>query len=106
MGESEKLVCAAIKYKRKFHLFYQYVFGKTHGDCIVKFAELNLPSAKRNLKIEKQGFWTTKGRFVDRIEAKQIALEAGQISEKYEREELYSEYILWYANTYATAENY
>lgn len=106
MGESEKLVCAAIKYKRKFHLFYQHVYGKNHSECIKKFAELNLPRNKRNLKVEEQGFWTTKGRFVDRIEAKQIALEAEQISERYEREELYSEYILWYANTYATAENY
>ena len=106
MEHQEKLVCAAIKYKKKFHLFYQYVFGKTHGDCIVKFAELNLTSAKRNMKAEKQGFWTTRGRFVDRIEAKQIALKAEQISERYEREELYSEYILWYAGTYATEENY
>ena len=106
MGVEEKLVCAAIKYKKKFHLFYQYVYGKNHGDCIVKFTELNLPSAKRNLKAEKQGFWTTKGRFVDRIEAKQIALEAGQISDRYEREELYSEFVNWYACTCATEENY
>ena len=106
MESEEKLVCAAIKYKRKFHLFYQYVYGKNHSECIKKFAELNLPRNKRNLKVEEQGFWTTKGRFVDRIKAKEIALISGQISENYKNVLLYSEYILWYASSYATEENY
>ena len=105
MRPEEKIVCAAIRYKRKFHLFYQYVYGKTHADCITKFKELNIPSSKRNLKVEKSGFWTTKGKFVDRVEAKQIALEAGQVSKNYNKDFLYSEFVMWYASTYATEEN-
>ena len=40
-----------------------------------------------------QGFLTSKGRFVDRVEAKRIAVEAGQVKET-EFRQLYSE-DLW-----------
>ena len=49
------------------------------------------------MKKETKGFWTTKGRFVNRKEAKQIALNACQISSNYEKEELFSDYVRWYA---------
>lgn len=93
----EKIVCACIKYKKKYHLLYDYVFGNTHAECIRRFADMDLPTSKRNMKKEKQGFWTTNGRFVDRKKAKEIALNAGQISPNYDKDVLYSEYISWYA---------
>ena len=93
----EKIVSACIKYKKKHHLFYDYVFGNTHAECIRRFADMDLSTSKRNMKKEKQGFWTTNNRFVDRTEAKMIALNAGQISPNYDKDVLFSEYISWYA---------
>ena len=93
----EKIVCACIKYKKKHHLFYNYVFGNSHSECIRRFVELDLPVVKRNMDKEKQGFWTTNNRFVERKEAKEIALKAGQISSNYNKDILYSEDISWYA---------
>ena len=51
----------------------------------------------RDMSAEKSGFLTTEGRFVDQVEAKQIAVNAGQISEKYQREKLYPGFIDWNA---------
>lgn len=97
MNNEEKLVSAAIRYKKKRGIFYHYVYGKTHGECFFQLLEMGLPSHKRNMKKETKGFWTTKGRFVNRKEAKQIALNACQISSNYEKEELFSNYVRWYA---------
>lgn len=51
----------------------------------------------RLTKMDDQGFLTNTGRFVDRIEAKKIALETGQCTEEscvVKGEDLYSE-DLW-----------
>lgn len=91
----EKIQSAAIKYKRKNQKTYSYAFGKSHAQCIMEFVSLNLPVSKRDMNFERQGFWTTENRFVDRFEAKEIALKAKQIPDTYDKGELYSEFINW-----------
>ena len=41
---------------------------------------MELYCTMRDMSAEKSGFLTTEGRFVDQVEAKQIAVNAGQIS--------------------------
>ena len=87
----EYILCAAIK--RKFpnnctpyhdgtndicnieigyrhHDIYQRFKCKTPEECILSF------------KMDDQGFYTSKGRFVDRYEGMKIAYEAGQVDEE------------------------
>ena len=94
---TEKIVCATIKYKKKYNLCYNYVYGYSHLECLERFIDLNLPEAKRNMNKEKQGFWTTNGRFIERLEAKKIAIISGQVPYGYNKDVLCSEDILWYA---------
>jgi hypothetical protein len=51
--------------------------GERHGDIM---RENFLAGHEENFHGAIQGFWTQDGRFVDREEAANIALEAGQIS--------------------------
>lgn len=87
----EYILCAAIKRKTPRNLevyhrgkndIHEIEIGYRHPDIIQRF--------KGELDIHQQGFYTSKGRFVDRITAKQIAEEAGQI-EKLDTTLLYSE---------------
>lgn len=66
----EKIICSAIKYPDAIFL------GKRHCDCF-KLAAVN--NKKWSYKNESQGFWTNKDRFVGRIEARKIAIKAGQL---------------------------
>jgi hypothetical protein len=74
--------------------------GYRHHDILQRFAADNFENQQLSLKMEDQGFYTSKGRFVDRYEGMRIAYESGQVSEdiafKHNKEEynkLYSEDI-------------
>jgi hypothetical protein len=75
MEEKEFILCAAIDYNGII------IVGTRHSDC---YATLKLLSIEFNKKVElppreKQGFLTSKNRFVDRKEAWKIAKENNQI---------------------------
>lgn len=75
-----KVICAAIR-DNNLNIYE----GKRHNDCIWLMTRYGVSP-----KGCEQGFLVTGGYFVDRITAKQIAIESGQIKEsKYK--ELYSE---------------
>jgi len=88
------IICAAIWYKNniKYHnvprnIEYGIVVGGwRHGNCI-SILEAMFPNREYILKNKDgettiQGFLTSDGMFVDRVEAGAIAFEAGQ-TEKY-----------------------
>lgn len=52
-------------------------FGKCHGDCFHKAHYIKI---KLCTKADSQGFVTSKGRFVNRMEGAAIAFKSGQIS--------------------------
>lgn len=52
------------------------IFGQNHGHCFMKAQAIGLQMKK---DADAQGFVTSRGRFVTRKEAGEIALEAGQI---------------------------
>lgn len=91
----EKIKAAAIKYRRKGKTEFEYVWGASHDYCIMALCFIDLYPNMRDMNVEESGFITTEGRFVGRAEANKIALEAGQISKFYDKEELYSEFINW-----------
>lgn len=78
----EYILCAAIK-RNKPHKpdpYYdndlaQIEIGYRHHDIISRFYKHNVLSQK----ISDQGFYTSKGRFVNRYEAMEIAYNCGQI---------------------------
>lgn len=65
--------------------------GQRHVQCI---ENQYYHSNNYNKKLTVQGFWTNKNRFLDRYEAKQLALANGQLTEDTKYAELYSE-DLW-----------
>ena len=81
MSDKEYILCAAIKRKtprdcKPYHEGANDIcdieIGYRHHDIIQRFG-------KDVLDLSKQGFYTSKGRFVGRTGAYFIALEAGQI---------------------------
>ena len=54
--------------------------GYRHHDIFHRFN--NKGDYEVSILMEDQGFYTSKGRFVDRYEAMKIAYEAGQVSEE------------------------
>jgi len=101
----EQIICAAIWYKElPTQTFLPknidkglVVLGYRHPHCIDIVRVL---SGKRTVEIApdgvgktKQGFYTNLNRFVDRAEARQIALAAGQIEDDktYSTKDLFSE---------------
>ena len=56
---------------------------------------MDLYPTMRDMDVEEQGFTTSAGRFVNRIEAKEIALKAKQIPATYKKDILFSEFIDW-----------
>jgi hypothetical protein len=66
----EKIECSAIKYSNAIFL------GKRHCDCFRVAATKNQRYSKMR---EVQGFLTSRDRFVDRAEARLIAIRAGQL---------------------------
>jgi len=93
----ERIICSAIWYKelprtidaRGFQPINTdsgiVVCGLRHGNCIATVKELsNLRTVKLapdGVGESVQGFLTNLNRFVDRTEARQIALTAGQIDD-------------------------
>lgn len=67
------------------------IVGKRHCDCFEIAFKCGLKYANRDVR---QGFLTTKNRFLDRYEAKSLALANGQLKEDTMIAELYSE-DLW-----------
>lgn len=77
-GGKEYILCAAIRRKtprdcKPYHDndICNIEIGYRHHDILQRFGKEVLPS--------KQGFYTSRGRFVDREEAYRIAVEAGQV---------------------------
>lgn len=84
MENKEYILCAAIKrittkdcVKHYYNNdIYDIEIGYRHCDIFGRFKE------EVSRKSFDQGFYTSKGRFVDRKEAMQIAIECGQVLEK------------------------
>lgn len=93
--EIEKIRSAAIMYRKKGDIEFHYIEGRSHAQCIETFSVMDLYSSMRDTEAEIQGFMTTKDRFVDRVEALEIARKAGQVKESYTKDYLISEVIDW-----------
>jgi len=90
----ERIKAAAIKYRLKGQEEFDIVWGPNHAYCINWFSFADIYRSMRDLKNEQQGFLTNTERFVDRVEALEIAINAGQIDkETYRYDELYSEFV-------------
>lgn len=92
----ERILCAAIWYVDDNEYPYQpknikngYVWcGRRHHNIINLRAKLlGLPTRRNAI----QGFLTNTDRFVDRIEANEIAIKAGQVEGNVSGDELISE---------------
>jgi hypothetical protein len=70
--QKEKIVHAAVISKNSKMIF----LGKSHADC---FEQADYVGVKTDGKALKQGFFTSKGRFVIREIAARIAVKAGQV---------------------------
>lgn len=93
----ERILCAAIHFNDKIEYVHQpkniksglVVCGRRHHNCFAIFAALKgQPEGRIGMDIT-QGFITDTDRFVDREEALQIALKAGQTTTT--NSELFSE---------------
>ena len=77
----EKIKCAAIKYRLISEPETdKIVGGYDHAYCMDYFRLAEIYPNKRIEAAEMEGFLTTSDRFVDRYEAYEIALKAGQIN--------------------------
>ena len=91
MFTSEYILCPAIRritprkscnyHQNDIHLIEM---GYCHHDILMRFR------GEVSIKPEDQGFYTSKGRFVDRYEAYKIAKIAGQVEDKKYKMVLYS----------------
>lgn len=94
-NSKEYILCAAIRRQvpRDCHPYYdgdndicEIEIGYRHHDIYQRFNDRkkypNYEDCPLSLKMEDQGFYTSKGRFVDRYEGMEIAYLAGQVSEK------------------------
>lgn len=61
------------------------MYGHCHAACIDTLSFMDIYSSMRDLTREVQGYMTTRGRFVDRIEAMKIAREANQLRNPYNK---------------------
>ena len=93
-NRKEYILCAAIARKspRKCNPYHDGTneicdieIGYRHHDIIARFNDENI------LDKHSQGFYTSRGRFVSRREAMQIAIECGQVDKALEGGRLYSE---------------
>ena len=85
----EYILCAAIRRKQPregspywdgTNDIMNIEIGYRHHDIFHRFN--NKGDYEVSILMEDQGFYTSKGRFVDRYEAMKIAYEAGQVSEE------------------------
>lgn len=75
MENKEKVVMAAIKfYSNDSPDFPTIMTARRHVDILERLNFTNIYSFN-----EVEGFWTSKNRFVDRYEAKEIAVAANQL---------------------------
>ena len=77
-----KIVCAANKFYFKNNLPPIVICGLRHWDAIMHMAVTSFDKelwAQRDREAETQGFIDTKGVFLDRREAWEVANAAGQI---------------------------
>lgn len=72
----EKVIAAAIQFYNIETKSYVTLTGIRHAEI---FHDMFLLQINYDKKLSKQGFLTNDGRFVDRYEAKNIAVEAGQL---------------------------
>lgn len=74
MKSTEYILCAAIKITINDETII--ISGYRHGDC---FNIVHKLCPNKHINQDEQGFLTSSGRFVDRIEAKKIAKQANQL---------------------------
>ena len=88
-NSKEYILCAAIrrKHPREGSPYWEGTndimnieIGYRHHDIFHRFN--NKGDCEVSNRMEDQGFYTSKGRFVDRYEGMKIAYEAGQVSEE------------------------
>lgn len=84
------IVAAAIKFYVVGDEYPTIMMGRRHPDIFKKMYEMGIEYDKLT---HIQGFMTNNDKFLDRCEAKQYAIECGQIKES-KFDELYSE-DLW-----------
>lgn len=82
--EMEHILCAAVKTNVNDETII--ISGYRHGDC---FNIIHKLCPNKYINQDEQGFLTSSGRFVDRIEAKIIAKKANQLI----RESVFSELV-------------
>ena len=94
----EKIVCSAIEITNVNKVYNGIYLGLRHGDCFKAIRRIRMLIGDNDewrikcLRNSKQGFLTTKNRFVDRKEAMNIARNEGQIISEFGNGiELYSE---------------
>lgn len=83
--DSEIIICAALRTPSG-----QIIYGHRHHDCLRTWAAMYEVGREHGKYTDddkiatqrNQGFVTSKNRFVDRVEALQIALQAGQVLDK------------------------
>ena len=89
-NSKEYILCAAIRRKqpREGSPYWEGTndimnieIGYRHHDIFHRFNNRDEDCEVSN-RMEDQGFYTSKGRFVDRYEGMKIAYEAGQVSEE------------------------
>lgn len=85
-----RLISAAIKYRPLDSKYFMIVIGKRHSDIWEWLSDNQIQYDKDSII---QGFFTDTNQFVDRYEAKKIAVEANQliVPEEETYQELYSE---------------
>ena len=89
--EPERIMASAIKFKLKsMPQCWQIMCAKRHPDVFNLMYEHGIEYDKPS---HVQGFWTTKERFVNREDAVDIALAAGQLPPDFNETTLYSEDI-------------
>lgn len=98
MNATEYIICSAVYFNDGKQYVHQpinidkgfVICGHRHHNCFMTAYILN---KQRVRAIETQGFLTNTNRFVDRIEAKHIAVKANQVSTEIMKDELFSEDI-------------
>ena len=89
-NSKEYIICAAVK--RKFpnacapyhegtNDICNIEIGYRHHDIYQRFNYKDEETCPLSFKQEDQGFYTSKGRYVDRYEGMEIAYNAGQVNE-------------------------
>lgn len=93
-NSKEFILCSAIKRKTPKQVEHQPYYdndilnielGYRHHDIFVRFIE------EISLDPKDQGFYTSRGRFVNRQEAAIIAKAAGQVPQTFKNKKLFSE---------------